>query len=229
MSNPETKPVQGGGAFVVAPNNIGKGIIWNDITKTYEVNIGEGLEINSEGKIVVKNNPILKLTDNGTGTIVHQQAVVDTGATIEISGTVMLPLPADPESLLNMGPSTPAVLAYRDKQAKIYGHNLLVYGGCARADGKALGLSFDGPIEPMYYHEVGMSIDISQFGISKVIACSATAGDVYGFRKETAWIVNQIEGAATSVPVGVHTYFSKGQLKIPVSYTIKGIKASYRE
>lgn len=207
---------------VVAPFNVGKGIIWNDITKTYEVNIGDGLEINSEGKVVVKNKPILNLTDNGTGTIIHQQAVVDTGATIEVSGTVILPLPSDPESLLNLGGENPLVIAYRDEQAKVYGNNLVVYGGCGKADGNALGISV---LTPVYYHEVGMHIDISQFGISKVIACSATAGDVSGWRKETAWIVNQIQGVATFVPVGVHTYFSKGQLQIPVSYTIKGIKA----
>lgn len=41
-----------GGVLTVSNSNIGKGIKWNPITKQYEVNIGDGLEINEQGQIV---------------------------------------------------------------------------------------------------------------------------------------------------------------------------------
>ena len=76
---------------VVAPFNVGKGIIWNDNTKKYEVNIGDGLEINSEGKIVVKKIEPVKTFDNGSGTVVHNAIIVDYGnGIIEFSGRVVV-------------------------------------------------------------------------------------------------------------------------------------------
>lgn len=76
---------------VVAPRNIGKGIIWNENTKQYEVNIGEGLEINNEGKVVVKKIEPITHFDNGTGTIVNNAIIVDYGnGIIEFSGRVVV-------------------------------------------------------------------------------------------------------------------------------------------
>lgn len=74
---------------VVAPFNVGKGIIWNDSTKKYEVNIGDGLEINSEGKVVVKKVQPISSFDNGTGQQVFNSTIIDYGnGIIEFSGVV---------------------------------------------------------------------------------------------------------------------------------------------
>ena len=56
--------------IVVTPDNIGKGIKWNASTEKYEVNVGDGLEIDSTGKVVVKPVVVVeprssKITDNG--------------------------------------------------------------------------------------------------------------------------------------------------------------------
>lgn len=225
-----SKNTKGNGAndasavIVVTPDNIGKGIKWNETTGKYEVNVGDGLIINEAGEVVTNNKPIIRTFDNGTGEVIHQQAVIDYGGVLEISGTIMLPLPPDPEALLNLGGDRPEIQAYRDNQARATGiRNLVVYGGCGKADGGSLGLAYPG--QELYYHEVGVNFPYAELGISKVISVSATAGDVPGWRKETAWAVNSFSSVIDYVPVGIHVYMSKGQTHCALSYTIKGIKA----
>lgn len=76
---------------VVAPRNIGKGIIWNDSTQQYEVNIGEGLEISREGKVVANKIEPVTHFDNGTGTVVNNAVIIDYGnGIIEFSGRVVV-------------------------------------------------------------------------------------------------------------------------------------------
>ena len=45
---------QDGGVLTVSNSNMGKGIKWNPNTKQYEVNIGDGLEINEQGQVAAK-------------------------------------------------------------------------------------------------------------------------------------------------------------------------------
>ena len=74
---------------VVAPTNIGKGIVWNEQTKQYEVNLGNGLVFNEQGEIELL--PITPKTtfDNGTGQVVDNVTIIDYGnGIVEINGVV---------------------------------------------------------------------------------------------------------------------------------------------
>lgn len=82
---------QGGGVLTVSNSNIGKGIKWNPTTKQYEVNIGDGLEINEQGQVVAKKIVPITTFDNGTGAVVNNSVIVDYGnGIIEFSGRVLV-------------------------------------------------------------------------------------------------------------------------------------------
>lgn len=207
---------------VVAPSNIGKGIKYNESTKQYDVSVGSGLEINSNGEVVTVNKPVIRTFDNGTGKIVHKQAITDAGGFIEVSGVISLPLPSDPKSLLNLDVRSPIVAAYQEKQRVASGiSSLIVYGGTAKASGAALGLTFTNA--DVYYHEVGFLLNLADYGIDELVSAVATAGDVPGWKKETAWVVSSFEKQAY-VPIGIHVYLEPGDTHCAVSYSIKGTK-----
>lgn len=208
MSNPETKPVQGGGAFVVAPNNIGKGIIWNDNTKTYEVNIGNGLEINSEGKVVVQklitNPEATKIVDNGTATVIGQQYTIDYGnGLIEVNGILEFPLATVPNS-------------------GSYGAFPITIGrfgaGCSSRP-----MNYADQAD-LYHKESVTVITAEELGMSKILNISSMPCDIDGYRTESVWIVQ--EGIfADYVKFGVKTLARLEQDKILTVFQVKGIKA----
>lgn len=223
MSNKNAKNVVNApDVHVVAPSNIGKGIKYNESTKQYDVSVGSGLEINSNGEVVTVNKPVIRTFDNGTGKIVHKQAITDAGGFIEVSGVISLPLPSDPESLAGLDIHNPIVAAYQEKQRRESGiSSLIVYGGTGKADGVALGMTYAGL--NIYYHEVGFLLNLADYGIDELVSAVATAGDVPGWRKETAWVVSSFE-KQESVPIGIHVYMTAGDTACSVSYTIKGTK-----
>lgn len=223
MSNKNAKNTMNGtDVFVVAPSNIGKGIKYNESTKQYDVAVGSGLEINSSGDVVTVNKPETRTYDNGTGEVVHKQAITDAGGFIEVSGVISLPLPSDPKSLLNVGGNDPKIKAYQEQQRRATGiSSLMVYGGTGKADGSALGMTYPGA--EFYYHEVGFSLNLADYGIDELISAVATAGDLPGWKKETAWVVSTFE-KQTFVPIGIHVYMSPGDTSCSVSYSIKGTK-----
>lgn len=209
---------------VVTPSNMGKGIKYNETTKQYDVSVGSGLAINENGDVVTVNKPEIRTYDNGTGKIVHKQAITDAGGFIEVSGVISLPLPSDPKSLLNLGSDDPKVEAYQEQQRRVTGiSSLVVYGGTGKADGAALGMSYAGA--EFYYHEVGFLLLLADYGIGELISAVATAGDVPGWKKETAWVVSSFEKQAY-VPIGIHVYMTPGDTACSVSYSIKGTKIS---
>ena len=82
---------QGGGVLTVSNSNIGKGIKWNPNTKQYEVNIGEGLEVNEQGQVVAKKIVPVTTFNNGSGAIVSNVIIIDYGnGLIEFSGRVVV-------------------------------------------------------------------------------------------------------------------------------------------
>ncbi|OOH91858.1 hypothetical protein BMT54_01745 [Pasteurellaceae bacterium 15-036681] len=207
---------------VVAPMNMGKGITYDPNTKQYNVSLGSGLYFDENGVIQMKSNdPQVKAFDNGTGKIVHKQVVVDTGVTLEISGTALLPLA--PVKFAGMMSSDPVFEAERVRLEKIYKNCFISW--VVQADGKALGMNNPGNNTPIFQTETVMYLYLADLGISEVISATATAGDVGDYRKETAWIVNNITDATDKIPVGIHVYYSADQEMCAVSYNIKGIKA----
>lgn len=223
MANKNAKnAVNAPDVHVVATSNIGKGIKYNESTKQYDVSVGSGLEINSNGEVVTVNKPEIRTFDNGTGKVVHKQAITDAGGFIEVSGVISLPLPSDPKALLNLGGNDPKIEAYQEQQRRATGiSNLVVYGGTGKADGVALGMTFAGA--ELYYHEVGFLLNLADYGIDELVSAVATAGDVPGWKKETAWVVSSFEKQAY-VPIGIHVYMSPGDTACSVSYAIKGTK-----
>lgn len=206
----------------VSPKNIGKGIIWNEATHQYEVNLGEGLYIDSAGKIQLTQKDVqIRTTDNGTGRIVHQQAIIDFGAFIEVSGTVTLPL-LDPKRFADITYGDSTHLAELARLSNLYGFKVWT-ATCQKCNAKELGLTKH-EADNIYYTESAIEIPLESLGMSKVISASATAGDIDGYFKETAWIVNNITGSSTHIPVGIHVYYPDNILECPVSYSIRGLK-----
>lgn len=191
---------------VVAPRNIGKGIIWNENTKQYEVNIGEGLEINNEGKVVVKKlitNPVTtKIVDNGTAQVIGEQYTIDYGnGLIEVNGILKFPLTTKTDK--EAGTTTQPFGRF--------------YSGCASTPTKYMG-------EDLYHKESAIVISAASLGMSKLLAINALACDLGGYRTETTWIVNKTL-FANSFTLGVHTLASLEQDEISVMFQVKGIKA----
>ena len=187
---------------VVAPRNIGKGIIWNDSTKQYEVNIGDGLEINSEGKVVVKplvTNPVAtKIVDNGTAQVIGGQYHIDYGnGLIEVNGYFIYPL--------------------------------CTVAGASESKGRfnisCSGTPTNYSSEERLYHKESITIiTAAELGMKSILSVNAISGDVYGYRTETPWLVNDGVFSA-SVTLGVRTLALLNQDQVIVSYVIKGIKA----
>ena len=211
---------------VVAPANMGKGIKWNPDTKQYEVALGKGLYIDDTGLIQMQNNePTIKTFDNGTGTVIHKQIIIDYGAIVEVSGTVMLPLPPNPSEIVTQMDYGDATL-YQAFLAEVQRTQPDVIVWLPhRADGEKLGLSGVNDQKDKFYIEAQYNLKLADFGIAQVLAVNATAGDVLMYRKETAWVVSDITSQQDYVPIGIHTYFSDGQTHIAVSYSVKGLKA----
>ena len=211
---------------VVAPANMGKGIKWNPDTKQYEVALGKGLYIDDTGLIQMRSNePTIKTFDNGTGTVIHKQIIIDYGAIVEVSGTVMLPLPPNPSEIVTQMDYGDATL-YQAFLAEVQRTQPDVNVWLPhRADGEKLGLSWVNDQQDKFYIEAQYNLKLADFGIAQVLAVNATAGDVLMYRKETAWVVSDITSQQDYVPIGIHTYFSDGQTSIAVSYSVKGLKA----
>lgn len=89
---------------VVTPSNMGKGLIWTDATKTYDVNVGQtsGLVMNENGEVGVKLSPdagnLLELRSNGIGywqvieESLQRQYVDSVGGSDDNPGTKAQPL-----------------------------------------------------------------------------------------------------------------------------------------
>ena len=208
------------GVTGVHPDNMGKGIKWNPATNQYEVALGDGLFINDDGLIQLKAiEPKIETFDNGTGVIKHRRAIIDYGGLIEVSGTIMLGL-MSPDFAIGTSVSNAAVTAEINRLKSIYGQGFFAY----RPD-KVTSSPVGETGGVLYYVESGYKINVAEFGISKVISVSCTAGDILGHRRETAWVIGDITTLTTVVPIGIQVLFNEGQTECSVSYTIKGIKA----
>lgn len=191
---------------VVAPFNVGKGIIWNDSTKKYEVNIGDGLEINSDGKIVIKkiiaNTAVERMTDNGTGAVVGEKYTIDYGnGLIEVNGIITYPLATKP----NADEITP--------DRSVNGFSI----GCAKTPVEYIG-------ETMYHKESTRIVTAKELGMSNILSVQLTACDLAGYRTETPWVINDALWGA-DVTLGVRTLATLEQDQIRIMYQIKGLKA----
>ena len=193
---------------VVAPFNVGKGIIWNDNTKKYEVNIGDGLEINSEGKVVVKKlitNPVAtKIVDNGTATVIGQQYTIDYGnGLIEVNGILEFPLATVPN------------------QEKDNAFPITIGRFGAGCSSRPMNYADAGEV---YHKESVTAITAEELGMSKILNVSSMPCDISGYRTETVWVV-QDEIFTSYVRLGVKTLAKLEQDKMLALFQIKGIKA----
>lgn len=193
---------------VVAPFNVGKGIIWNDKTKKYEVNIGDGLEINSEGKVVVKKlitNPVAtKIVDNGTATVIGQQYTIDYGnGLIEVNGIMEFPLATVP------------------RQAKGNAFPITIGRFGAGCSSRPMNYADVGEV---YHKESVTTITAEELGMSKILNVSSMPCDIGGYRTESVWVV-QDEIFTSYVRLGVKTLAKLDQDKMLALFQVKGIKA----
>lgn len=193
----------------VHPTNIGKGIKWNESSKQYEVNIGDGLEINKKGQVVVKNIfkdlTTEKVVDNGTGEVIGEKYTIDYGnGLIETNGLITFPLDTTPRKA---GQS----ILHRD-----LGNGFR--GGCT-----ATSMQYT-DVPNLYHKESAISLKASDFGMSKFLYVNGIALDLGGARTETAWVVSDGIFSET-VAIGVHTLAGLEQDKIKVMFQVKGIKA----
>lgn len=194
---------------VVAPVNMGKGIKWNPITKQYEVNIGDGLEINEQGQVVVKTvfaNPVSEnFVDNGSGEVIGQKYTIDYGnGLIETNGLITFPLDTIPRTR-GQG------ILHRD-----LGNGFLI--GCT-----ATGMQYTDQAN-LYHKESALVLQASDFGMRTFVSVNAIAMDLSGARTETAWVVNNGLFSDT-LTIGVHTLAELSQDRINVMFQVKGVKA----
>ena len=202
---------------VVAPMNMGKGIIWNDITKTYEVNIGNGLEINSEGKVVVKElitnpkelitNPVsTKIVDKVTAAVIGEQYTIDYGnGLIEVNCLLEFPLvtyvthgeyyPNKPVTI-GMFSATCSVSGYRDSDSG----------------------------EMLYPKKSVTTITAEELGMSKILSVSSMPCNIDANLSKNAW-AGKDNLFTSNVRLGVNTTTVINENKLKALFQIKGFKA----
>lgn len=192
--------------YVVTTDNIGKGIKWNDSTGKYEANIGDGLEINSDGKIVVKpvvvNPRSTNITDNGK--VIGEKYSIDYGnGVVEVNGIIEFPLSTTP----------------RGKGDNAFTHKVGKFDvGCSETAQPFVDAG------TLYYKETRLKITAAELGMSKILSVNSIPMDLSGYRTESVWLVNQ-ELFSDSIYLGVHTLASLSQDSMKVMFQIKGVKA----
>lgn len=192
--------------IVVTPDNIGKGIKWNASTEKYEVNVGDGLEIDSTGKVVVK--PVVvdprssNITDNGK--VIGEKYSIDYGnGLVEVNGILEFPLSTTP----------------RGKGDYAFTHKVGKFDvGCSETAQPFVDAG------TLYYKETRLKITAAELGMSKILSVSSTPMDLGGYRTEAVWLVNQ-ELFSDSIYLGVHTLASLSQDSMKAMFQIRGVKA----
>lgn len=192
--------------YAVTPSNMGSGIIFNQSTGKYEVNIGDGLEI-KDNKVVVKKAvsvPIASnIVDSINSQVIGQQHTIDYGnGLIEVNGLLTFPLDTVP----------------RNRADNAFPHSIGRFEIGASTD-----TSHFIDIGNLYYKESRIKITAAELGMSKILSVNSMAMDISGYRTESTWLVNQ-ELFSDSIWLGVHTFATLDQDSIKVMFQIKGIK-----
>lgn len=192
--------------YVVTTDNIGKGIKWNDSTGKYEANIGDGLEINRDGKIVVKpvvvNPRSTNITDNGK--VIGEKYSIDYGnGVMEVNGILEFPLDTVP----------------RGKGDNAFPHSVGRFDiGCSETAQPFVDAG------TLYFKESRIKITATELGMSKILSVNSMPLDLAGYRTESTWLVNQ--GLFTDhIYLGVHSLAALSQDSMRVMFQIKGVKA----
>ena len=207
-----SKHTKGNGAedaasvIVVTPDNIGKGIKWNASTKKYEVNVGDGLEIDSTGRVVVKpvvvNPRSSSITDNGK-TIGEKYAIDYGNGLIEVNGILEFPLDTVP----------------RVKGEGAFPHTSGRFDiGCSETAQPFVDAG------TLYYKESRIRITAAELGMSKILSVNSMPMDLAGYRTESTWLVNQ-SLFTDNIYLGVHSLAALSQDSMRVMFQIKGVKA----
>ena len=192
--------------IVVTPDNIGKGIKWNASTEKYEVNVGNGLEIDSTGKVVVKHVVVdprsSNITDNGK--VIGEKFSIDYGnGLVEVNGIIEFPLSTTP----------------RGKGDNAFTHKVGKFDvGCSETTQPFVDAG------TLYYKETRLKITAAELGMRKILSVNSIPMDLSGYRTEAVWLVNQ-ELFSDYIYLGVHTLASLSQDSMKAMFQIKGVKA----
>lgn len=192
--------------YAVTPSNMGSGIIFNQSTGKYEVNIGDGLEIR-DNKVVVKkavSAPIASnIVDSINSQVIGQQHTIDYGnGLIEVNGLLTFPLDTVP----------------KNRVENAFPHSIGRFEIGASTD-----TSHFVDTGNLYYKESRIKITAAELGMNKILSVNSMAMDISGYRTESTWLVNQ-ELFSDSIWLGVHTFATLDQDSIKVLFQIKGIK-----
>lgn len=192
--------------IVVTPDNIGKGIKWNASTEKYEVNVGDGLEIDRTGKVVVK--PVVvdprssNITDNGK--VIGEKYSIDYGnGLVEVNGIIEFPLSTTP----------------RGKGDDAFTHKVGKFDvGCSETAQPFVDAG------TLYYKESSLKITAAELGMRKILSVNSIPMDLGGYRTEAVWLVNK-DLFSDYIYLGVHTLASLSQDSMKAMFQIKGVKA----
>lgn len=192
--------------YAVTPNNMGSGIIFNQSTGKYEVNIGDGLEI-KDNKVVTKKAvsvPVAaNIVDNVNSQVIGRQHTIDYGnGLIEVNGLLTFPLDTVPGN---------------------HADNAFPHSVGRFEIGASTDTSHFVDTGNLYYKESRIKITAAELGMSKILSVNSMAMDISGYRTESTWLVNQ-ELFSDYIWLGVHTFASLDQDSINVMFQIKGIK-----
>lgn len=206
---------------VVAPINMGKGIVWNEQTKQYDVALGAGLYIDDNGVIQMRSNePKIQTFDNGTSTVYHKQIKIDYGSVVEISGRVVMPLPT--QELIDLQLSDYGAWGVKHSSQD---PTQPMWGLALATKATLLGLTTPRRDDTVYYTESRFDLNYIDLGISEVLSVSVTSGDTVGYKAEAAWAIDMFD-TERAVSIGTHVYFlPEENSTVLLNYTIKGLKA----
>lgn len=192
--------------YAVTPSNMGSGIVFNQSTGKYEVNVGDGLEIKDNKVVVKKAVPVpvaTNIVDSVNSQVIGQQYTIDYGnGLIEVNGLLKFPLDTVP----------------REIQDNAFPHSVGRFEIGASTD-----TSHFVDTGNLYYKESRIKITAAELGMSKILSVNSMAMDISGYRTESTWLVNQ-ELFSNYIWLGVHTFASLYQDSINIMFQIKGIK-----
>lgn len=201
---------------VVAPSNMGKGLVYNETTKQYDVDVKAVTTMTTQKQ------------DNGTGEVIGEQYRIDYGnGLVEVGGRFILTFPdvnITHETLDEFAETIPAPNKHFSTCMRAHYFDNDDFGSIGGIGGVGTHFGADIASKQLWHKESGLVFTLEDLGLRSILNINATAGDIVGVRTETAWVV-QKSFEAEKIIIGIHTLALEHENKCPIFYSIKGIKA----
>ena len=214
MANKNAKNVENApDVCVVAPSNMGKGLVYNETLKQYEVDTKAVTTVTTQKQ------------DNGTGEVIGEQYRIDYGnGLVEVGGRFIVTFPdvnATSEELTEFVKTLPAPNKH---VALCIPANYFEASSFEKIGSGSPYYREDLTSGKLWHKESALVFTLAELGLSSILNINSTAGDIVGTRTETSWVVQESFDASRII-IGIHTLATEHENKCPIFYSIKGIKA----